>query len=253
VAAITQGWHKDAMRNPLTSLAKQFARLRRFPQISRTSERVLILDPRNWIDTRLLAGASYEDQQLAYVRSQIVALGLRQVIDIGANIGLYTVVLGRMAEVERVHAFEPVRRNFNQLCGNVFANRLDSKVQAHAVALGETEGDVVIHVDPTSTGVSRLDKSTALRDVSAFREQETIQIVRGDDALPQRGSHAFIKIDVEGHTMSVLGGLNGFLSATTGLLQVEEEGNADAIREMLASLGWRFNRKIDSDLYFEKS
>jgi FkbM family methyltransferase len=241
------------MHNPITSLAKRLVRFRAFPQISRRNGRVLILDPKNWIDTRLLAGAPYETKQLDHVRQRIAQLGINAVVDIGANIGLYTVALGLIPQVQKVHAFEPVRRNFNQLCGNVFANRLDAKVLAHALALGESDGEVVIHVDPTSTGVSRLDKTTALRNAEVFREQETIRIMRGDTALPQRGLHAFIKIDVEGHTLGVLAGLGQFLAATTGLIQVEEEGNSDAIRENLTASGWLFDRQIDSDLYFEKN
>jgi FkbM family methyltransferase len=241
------------MRNPLTSLTKRLARFRAFPQISRRDGRVLILDPKNWIDTRLLAGAPYEVDQLNYVRNRMAALSIREVVDIGANIGLYSVALGLLPQVRKVHAFEPVRRNFNQLCGNVFANRLDDKVETHALALGAADGEAIIHVDPTSTGVSRLDKTTALRSAEVFQEQETIRIARGDAALPQRGLHAFIKIDVEGHTLGVLAGLGQFLAATTGLIQVEEEGNSDAIREKLTALGWRFDCQIDSDLYFEKA
>lgn len=237
---------------PVHSLRKRLAKLRRFPSIGYRDGAPLILDPRNWIDNRLLAGAPYENAQLAFVRGEIERRGLGQVVDIGANIGLYTVLLGREATVTAVHAFEPVRRNYNQLLGNVFANRLDMKVTAHRFGLGDETHEVVIHVDPTSTGVSRLDLTTTARNLSVFTEQETIQVRRLDDVLSLDGETIFVKIDVEGMAEAVLRGMSRLLDRTTGLLQVEISEAEQGAVTLLEDHGWRFVKRIEGDQYFTK-
>lgn len=82
---------------------------------------------------------------------QIAARNIDLVIDIGANIGLYTVLLGQRPQIKTVFAFEPVRRNYAQLLGNVFVNGLANKVDAYRLALGSESGCVTMHIDPNST------------------------------------------------------------------------------------------------------
>lgn len=237
---------------PVHSLRKRLAKLRRFPAIGYRDGAPFILDPRNWIDNRLLAGTPYENAQLAFVRGEIRRRGLSQVVDIGANIGLYTILLGREATVTAVHAFEPVRRNYNQLLGNVFANRLDMKVTAHRLGLGDETGEVVIHVDPTSTGVSRLDLTTTARNLSVFTEQETIQVCRLDDVLSLENERIFVKIDVEGMAEAVIRGMSLLLDRTTGLLQVEISEAEQGAAALLEARGWRSVKRIEGDQYFAK-
>lgn len=237
---------------PIHSLRKRLAKLRRFPSIGHRDGATFILDPRNWIDNRILTGSAYENEQLAFVRSEISRRRLSQVVDIGANIGLYTVLLGREARVMAVHAFEPVRRNYNQLLGNVFANRLDTKVTAHRFGLGDETSEVVIHIDPTSTGVSRFDLTTTARNLSVFTEQEIIQVRRLDDVLSLESEQIFVKIDVEGMAEAVIRGMSRILNQTTGLLQVEISEAEQGAAELLEAHGWRYVRGIEGDQYFAK-
>lgn len=240
------------MRNPLDSIAKRLTRLKRFPALGRRDGAPFVLDPRNWIDNRLLSGIRYEDLQLDFARRQITERGLDLVIDIGANFGLYSILLGREQEVAEVIAFEPVRRNYNQLLGNVFANRLDGKVTAHRLGLGDKSAKLTIHIDPTSTGVSRLDLSSTDRDAAVFTESETIEIRTFDAVCAPEGRAAFVKIDVEGHAPAVVAGMAKFLAANRGVLQVEVTPAETAVIEALAAHGWREIASMELDRYFAK-
>lgn len=239
------------MRNPLHSLKKRLARLRRFPSIGQRDGARFVLDPANWIDNRLLAGAPYENAQLALARQLIRARGINLVVDIGANFGLYTVLLGLEPGVAEVHAFEPVARNYNQLLGNVFCNRLDAKVTAHRLALGEAAGAATIHIDPRSTGVSRLDLAGAGRDAAVFTQRETIEVRRLDDVLRVAGRSAYVKIDVEGGAMGVLRGMTAFLAANRGALQVEISLAEAGAGALLAQFGW-LPAGVEGDSFFVK-
>lgn len=181
---------------------------------------LLLLDNRNWIDTRLLIGQPYEDDQIDSTVALIRENDIELFLDVGANIGLYSVFVGRSTKA-RVHAFEPVARNYHQLCGNLFINELSERVQAHPVALSDQAGEAEIHIDPTSTGVSRLSLDDDSRDPAVFTRRERIRLAQLDDLFDWQGRRLFIKIDVEGHELPALRGMQRLLASNEAILQVE--------------------------------
>lgn len=235
------------------SLNKRIARLGTNPTLARRHGALFLLDRRNWIDNRLLARAPFEDAQIESARRIVQAEAIDTVLDIGANIGLYTIVLGRLPGVRAVHAFEPVARNVNQLHGNVFANDLDDVVRVHRLALSDREGEAQIHVDPRSTGVSTLEAGQAERRPRAYRAQETVRLARLDDVLALEGARVFVKIDVEGHALAVLRGMPRFLAANAVVLQVELlETDRAAIVAALDEAGYRLDAEISGDGIFRR-
>ena len=123
-----------SLRYHVESIARRLTRRRRFPLVVKRRGAKFVLDPRNWLDRHLAMWRPYEDDLIAHAAATMERERLNVFIDIGANFGIYTVLLGRLPFVTEVIAFEPVRRNFNQLLANVFANRLDGKVEAHRLA-----------------------------------------------------------------------------------------------------------------------
>lgn len=239
------------MSNPLTSLTKRAARLWPWPVLARRRGARFLLNPQNWIDNRLFAGAEFEHQQIAAAMSEIRARNLDLVVDIGANIGLYTVLLGKMPQIKAVVAFEPVRRNYAQLMGNVFINGIAAKVDAHRLALGASPGTATIHIDPRSTGVSRLDLTTTNRASDAFADQETITIAMFDDLCDFQGRRAFVKIDVEGGAVGVLNGMGKFLGVNDVVLQVElSDSERQGVSELLHLAGFKLSCEIEGDAIF---
>ena len=67
------------------------------------------------------------------------------ILDIGANMGSFTIPLAFYNPQFDFVCFEPQRMVYYQLCGNVALNKL-KKVVAHNVGLGETEGWVNLQV-----------------------------------------------------------------------------------------------------------
>lgn len=241
------------MIHPIRSFAKRLARHWPSAVLSRRRGARFILHPQNWLDNRLLVGAPFEGAQIAAAKAVIAERNIDLVIDVGANIGLYTVLLGAMPQVRSVICFEPVRRNFAQLMGNVFVNNLCEKVDAHRLALGAKNGAAVIHIDPRSTGVSRLELDTAARHQEAFSRQEWIETAVFDDLFRYAGRRAFVKIDVEGGAAAALHGMRNFLSSNDVVLQVEltntERKDATAI---LDNAGYSISREIDGDVIFTR-
>ena len=64
------------------------------------------------------------------------------VLDVGANIGFYTVPFCSQTEETgrgHVYAFEPVNSNFERLVSNISLNNIETTVSAHCLALGDDE------------------------------------------------------------------------------------------------------------------
>lgn len=239
------------MKNPLTSVAKRVARLRRTPVVARRRGAQFLLDPGNWIDNRMLAGAPYEDGQIAAAREVIIRDSLDLFIDIGANIGLYTVLLGLETSITSVVAFEPVARNHAQLMANLFLNGLTGKVEVHRIGLGASSSEVMIHIDPKSTGLSRVDLATAGRAREVFTESEIIRVEPFDRMCQMTGRRAYAKIDVEGHALAVLQGMSAFLQNNVAVLQVElQSSESEAVVAYLGQRGFRLDRQIEGDGMF---
>jgi FkbM family methyltransferase len=212
-----------------------------------------LLDPRNWIDNRMLAGAPFEPQQLAFAEALISRHQIDTLIDIGANIGLYTVLLGRLPEVSAVHSFEPVARNAAQLHANLFLNRLAGKCTVWRLALGDSDREVTLYIDPRSTGLSRIDLSSSGRDNTVFCEQERVRSARFDDVLDLDRVRAFVKIDVEGHALAVLKGMQGFLAHNWVWLQVElATPEAAAVVSWLRQADYEQIALVGADAFFAR-
>ncbi len=237
--------------HPIASLSKRAMRLRSFPILVRRSGGTFMLDPRNWLDNRVAAGLPHEATEIAIATRCILMNGLDTLIDAGANIGLYTVLVGSLAEVTQVFAFEPVRRNFNQMLGNVFANRLDAKVEAFRIGLSDHPGQTTIHVDPNSTGVSRLNLTACGREVRAYTRQETIQLARCDDVLSLTGRRIYLKIDVEGHSINALAGMERLFRDNVVFVQIEaDESEIAEVSAILDGYGLRASAATGDDHFF---
>jgi FkbM family methyltransferase len=233
------------------SIYKRLAARRPFPAMTEWRGATLLLDPANWIDNRLIAGIPFETAQIDHALALAARERIDTVIDIGANFGLYSVLLGRLEGVRDVVAFEPVAVNHAQLMGNAFANRLTDRLTAHRLGCGAEATRATIHIDPRSTGVSRLDIGTTHRDAGAFRRTEEVDIVRADDFLPFEDRRAFVKIDVEGAAASVIAGMPRFLAANRCWLQVEMIGaEREATLAALAAAGYTCERVIENDGIF---
>jgi len=139
------------------------------------------------------------------------------VLDIGANVGGFTVPLAeRVGPDGEVHAFEPFRKVFQHLNANVALNGLDN-VFAHNVALGRE--DLPSPVDAYSADLTTFNFPSAMRALHqedhATAEKNNVKYAKRQEKLIVRQLDSFsftrirlIKIDVEFMELEVvLGGL----------------------------------------------
>lgn len=131
-------------------------------------------------------------------------------LDIGANIGMFSVMMGRLCDSASIFSFEPAQETYERLLRNLRRNALANVVAEHR-AMGKQAGMVRLAVDPKSSALSRiaLDHEAEERG----RTFEVVPCTTVDDFCAERGIEAldFVKIDVEGAEPQVLAGAAGML------------------------------------------
>jgi FkbM family methyltransferase len=141
----------------------------------------------------------------------------RAAIDVGANVGIYT---GRLAQlVPKVHAFEPIP----WLADDV-VRKTPKNVVMHRVALSNRTGQAELRI-PIRQGVEE-DGLTTMENHNLLPDCDDIHIVkcevdRMDNIICE--PIGFIKIDVEGHEISVLEGAIATIRANRPILLVESD------------------------------
>lgn len=143
----------------------------------------------------------------AYLRSGDVFL------DIGANVGLYTVAAARIVGLGgEVHAFEPCSQTFSRLEENVRLNALRN-VSCHRLALSETNAEAQLSIAKDGFDAwNSLGKPYMGEDGGS----ETVRTVTLDSFVDQHrlaGRITVMKVDVEGWENQVLHGAETLLSA----------------------------------------
>jgi FkbM family methyltransferase len=168
----------------------------------------------------------------------------QQVLDIGANWGLFTARLGRVVgPTGHVEAFEPLPAHAATL--NAVAAQLPA-VDVHLTALSDHEGraDLVIpvHEGEPLTALAHLDApgEAAAGERRVPVPLRTLDAVLGDDRPPVD----LVKCDVEGHELEVLrGGERTLRRGRPALvLEIEErhrpQGGVAEVFDYLRSIGY---------------
>lgn len=145
--------------------------------------------------------------------------------DVGANIGIYAVLLGRAAHAGQVVSFEPVTESRERLLGNIARNGL-TNVTVEPVALSDQEGQAQMLVHSNAHGCDYIGSSgdAAVRtDDATVTEVLDVRITTGAayaDASPH-GLPDVIKVDIEGHEPEFLEGAWPVISTRRPTIMLE--------------------------------
>jgi FkbM family methyltransferase len=125
-------------------------------------------------------------------------------LDVGANIGLHTLTMsGLVGPAGLVFAFEPETHNFQLLEQNIRVNGI-TNVVLRQCAISDHEGTCQLGLSPVNYGDHRV--STAAPSDWPKQEVQMTTIDACVNQVPDRAIR-FIKIDVQGHELHVLGGM----------------------------------------------
>lgn len=224
------------------ALRKRILRLLRgrYFVVSRRGARYLV-DIKNYIDRHIEAYGGYENDRLDRFLDEMAKFNCAVFVDIGANLGVYTVAVATRFPKIDIVAFEPDRINFAQLHANLFLNTIADRVNVHSVALSNKAGITHFHRHGDEN-----------RGRSAIRPdgEIPIQTMILDSLLVVSGQRVALKVDVEGHEAEVLMGARSLLANNKCLLQVECF-DVSRIKPLLTELGYAVKWQIGDDYVFE--
>lgn len=202
--------------------------------------------PDNYIDRRMWIEGGYEVEQIQTMLDAARKTDFDAFLDIGANFGLYSCILGRSGSVPTVHSIECDPRNLNHLYGHIDMNDLFEMIKVHAVAAGDKKGKATLNMAANNnTGRSSLAKAQD-NGASLDVEQDTI-----DHLLNLENQKLLIKIDVEGYEASVLSGMEKTLENNKCFIQMEILSTEDrALESRLEAIGYARTKAIGADVYF---
>lgn len=139
------------------------------------------------------------------------------VLDIGANIGYYTLIFAKLVGREgKVFAFEPDLENFNLLKKNVKINGYRNIILVNK-AVSNKNGKEKLYISIYNKGDHRIF------DVNDGRKYIEIETIKLDDYFKNyNGNIDFIKIDVQGAEGGVIEGMLNLLEKNRDLKILSE-------------------------------
>lgn len=165
-------------------------------------------------------------------------------IDVGANVGWYTLV-ACVNLASKVYAFEPNPRMVELLRKTIAVNGLREKVLLSAAACGAVSGTQELEVDVTEAGGACL-QGQPRADVDALFDGECFvcrldDVVLGGLTAAAAGlTNVVLKIDVEGYEPEVLAGATELLKFKPFIfLEHNPSEKSRAMLTMLSELGYR--------------
>lgn len=169
----------------------------------------------------------------------------RTALDIGANKGVWSEALRRFAP--QVYAFEPNPKMFRELVRGAARNVVPCNLAA-----SDSAGEVDLLVPRTRRGFSNQGATLAATAVAGKETRAvTVKSTRLDEL--NLGPVGFAKIDVEGHELSVLAGMERTIRTWRPILviEIEEKHCGRPIAEAIGAVeafGYQTHALIDGVL-----
>ena len=154
------------------------------------------------------------------------------VIDIGANIGWYTIHISAMLKGGSIHCFEPIPETHKKLTANINLNNIKS-ITVNNIALSEKKQILTFYFDPNQSGSSSSKNITENENI----EKLELNSITLDDYTEQKQIQKidFIKCDVEGAELFVFQGATNTLKKHTPIVFTE------LLRKWAAKFGYHPN------------
>ena len=177
-------------------------------------------------------------------------------LDVGANIGLYSLVAARFSRASRVVAFEPDPTSAALLRANARVNGVD--VEIIEAAVSSTSGTATLYVPVGHSGAASLRRQredvtpVEVRKLSGSDLDEVLRASSGE-------TEVLVKLDVEGHEHEALQALSqwiGWRDVRSVWVEFSRATDVEACIELLERAGFErvfsVGTRKHEDVLFER-
>jgi FkbM family methyltransferase len=179
----------------------------------------------NWGFVRMFTYASGFERGTMSVLASLCQPGMT-VVDIGAHVGLHSLVLARRAGPQgRLYCFEPGERCCKILRNNLFINDCNNAI-VRQTAISDSFGTTRFFVhdrELTWSSLYPLPNSEACTEVC-------VETARLDDVIPLDTKVDLVKIDAEGAELTILNGMQRVIAQNPAIQIVMEFGPSNIAR-----------------------
>ncbi len=201
------------------------------------------LSLQSYIDMLIYTKGHFEGPLIEFFKKLIEKNKIDTFIDVGANIGIYSISIANLESVKRVLAFEPDPDVSKYLNRNVELNSLENKIQWINGAVSDKSGNASFYIQRCgwieNRGVSSLINNVLTGNNVKEPRKIGVQTISLNEVLGVRNKKIAIKIDVEGGEMDVINGMNLVSENNSIILQVEIwPENFDEINDRLSKIGF---------------
>lgn len=179
-----------------------------------------LLVPAGAVPLEMWSGFSFERHELEFILS-VLKPGMT-LIDVGANVGMFSVPGAKKVANGTVLAFEPSRWTHARLCENLKINGV-TNVKALRYALGDHTGEVTLQLNARGKdGLNTIGRPA--HPDSQIVSSEKVQLTTLDECLRQEGirSAEVMKVDAEGAELFIFRGARDLLSRSDAPLILYE-------------------------------
>lgn len=184
----------------------------------------LVRDQRDYIQSHFLEGDFYAEDELKLIQQHYRGGAF---LDVGANVGNHSLFAAKILRCDHVIAIEPNPDAYKILRCNIALNGLEQVIHHQAIALSDHSGSGSIHASAGNLGQGILTENGG-----------DTPLVRGDDLFADR-TIGFLKVDVEGHELAVLRGLEQTIrrDRPSAMIEVDDD-KLDEFQDFVGGLDY---------------
>jgi FkbM family methyltransferase len=211
-----------------------------------------VVDTTDLIDRSLALYGEWEGVQVENMAQVCHRTDADWFLDIGANSGVYSILLAQTGAARHFVAFEPDPGNRARLIANLAANRLSERVRVVPCAVGSEAREVeLMEAGSHNRGESWIVHPDKPPEEAPGVATHRVRQIRFDDEFAIAGQTLVIKMDVEGSEFHALAGMRRTLADNACYLQVELYSERfEDLKALFAGLGYRHLKTWDIDHYF---
>ena len=192
----------------------------------------------------------YEPLQPLLLLEIINTIKAEYFFDIGANIGLYTVLMSLSEYITKIFCYEPSKETYQELDANIKLNNLFNKAIPYYYAVSSKDGVSNFYIESPLSGINSI-VDTSFHNKNLFHDIIEIKTIALDNYYNYTSKNIAFKIDVEGHEKEVILGAQKLISSNNCIIQIEiMPDNFEYCKNLLFSLGYMKIFSIKNDHYF---